>query len=126
MYQLLKDLIWLPFLRLDHCLIIDPTHIGMIDQNKLSLPYHVLGHDTEWCYCLQNIIQDHIDSGEIKIDAWKHKSNKSIDKTNSDLQIYTDLFPLHSANFISALDPPLDDGPFVNMVTITPICSPPS
>lgn len=86
----------------------------------------MLGHDTERCYCIQHIVQDHIDSGAIKVDARKHKSNKFVEKTNSDLQIYIDPFPIHSANFISALNPSSDDGPFVNMVAITSIYSPPS
>lgn len=89
--------------------------------------YHrVLGHDTEQCYRLQHVFQDHINSGAIKVDARKHKSNKSIDKTNRDLQIYINPFPLHSENFISTSKPSLDDGPYVNKVTITPIIPPPT
>lgn len=94
----------------------------MMDRNLFTMP----GHDTERCYHLQNIFQDHINSGVIKVDVQKHKSDKYIDNTNRALQIYTDLFSPHSTNFISASDPPSDDGPFVNTITVTPICLPPS
>lgn len=82
-------------------------------------------HDTKHCYHLR-LFQDHIDSRAIKVGDRKHKSNKSIDKTNSELQIYTDPFPSHTSNFIYASDsdPVSNDGSYVNMVTITSILPP--
>lgn len=81
------------------------------------------GHDIELCYHLRHVFQDHIDSDAMKVDVRKHKSNKYVDKTNN-LKIYNDPFPPHSTKFISTSDPSLDDGPYVNIVTITPINSP--
>lgn len=97
------------------------TYPCWFDGSKCCHYHHVLDHDIERCYCLGHIVQDHIDSGAMKVNARKHKSNKFVDKTSNDLHIYTNPFPPHSTNAISTSDPALDGGPYVNMITITTI-----
>lgn len=74
---------------------------------------------------LHHELQDCIEDGSIHLDGIKQNTDKSVAKENSELQIYTDPFPSHSANMI--IDPTNFASQleaYVNMVTVTSTVSP--